>query len=536
MPSAGDLKDEALRLFGDDPTGTLSSDSIEEVLEALRARLYHHPEEVHELGGHMRDGAHTLERTDSSFSYRNVALSWAAEHGEWRWPPSGYGAYEHASRDDEKVHVLGECWGMSAISHPPQNGRVLLTGDPMNLPGPRVKWGNSPNTVTCLLGATWNEVHQFLNDNGNDKNLANQPGFSGLTVIGNIGTGGHGSSLGTGPLAQMVTEVRIASVEDPDKTAPTVFKRGTPEFELAVTHLGRLGPVVSMDVELRNPYRIAETRTIEHLGGNHRDWKVDLEALVMKAIKRQESGDVHSAEIWLAPYADKDGRMTAALGIREITKDKVDHHATRPAVLRSKALQALGEVLAIVMASLHPSLIRKVLRGTVEETETDRVVMEPRDGLDFGAPNVARVVSIEMALDLSDPRHAVAGVISTIEELERLAAKDHYLFSPLGIRFVGKGPSGGLAPQAARDRTLHLEIPTFAAPVFGADSVLRPLQILLAETYGARPHWGQRVYLTPAQLLPLWPKSSLDAMAAFAKRLDPKGRFTNPLLDPLLGI
>lgn len=537
--TARELLEEVDQLLKHDPDGERWPFATEVMFERLHDRLRRHPREFVELDESVQrkykltlfPEANAPNAGETSWEYRNVFLDWPAYHASWPMPPKSVDPMVTLlARGPTGIHVLGECWGMSDITHPMTPGSVLLSGDVTN-PGTRVSQGSTADHVSCLLGTTWNEVNDYLDSlAGAPKRLANLPGFGGLTVAGNIGCGGHGSSLTLGPLASMVTAVELASIDDP--TAPTTtYKPGDPNFEHVVTHLGRVGPIMSVELAVQAAYRIEEKREIRILGVSG-TLEQDLKDLIEEAMDEHDDPEVHSTELWIAPYPDGT-EYTVAFGVRRKTDKAV--HGTRPAVLRWEALQTLGQMAAIIIAYASPKAIEGVLRTTVAFTKTSPVVMESRDGLDFGAPNVNRMGAIEMAFELKNASFAAKALLTTLEELAIFAQAERYLFSPIGVRFVGPGPTEGLSPQVGRTKTMHVELPTFADPIFQGEEVQRPLQTLLAANFDARPHWGQRVFLPTAELQRLW-AGYLIPMRDFVNTVDPHKVFANPLLDPVLGI
>jgi hypothetical protein len=480
--------------------------------------------------------------THGPFRYRNLALGWDAEHAAWGWPPVGdFAPLEQVlsvvmqnESVTPSVHVVGECWGMSSLSHPRRNGGLLLAGKPSHgQPDPaRVAWTPGGN-LRCLLGATFGELHDFLDrqaaQGGPSKNLANQPGFAGLTLAGNIGMGGHGSGLGLGPLASLVQALELGPI--PGGRAHTqALRRGDPGFELALTHLGRLGPVVTMELAVRERFRIAETREVWELEGSFQQIADQLRALLRHIADHADDSNLHSTELWVAPYIH-DGKLVVARGERRYTSDAVTH-AKRPLSLRCDALVTLGYFAAIAVAVAHPEWIRPILQRALHTTKTSRVVMEAREGLDFGAPNHQDIGSIEMAVEFSLPG-AADTLIASLEQLELLSRQDLFVFSPLGLRFVGPAGAEGLAPQTGWAKTMLLEFPSFAGKLFRGHEVLEPLQRSLSQSFRARPHWGQRIYLSGQELARLYPAENIQAFRALAQAADPKELFATPLLDAL---
>lgn len=460
------------------------------------------------------------------FVRRNLELDFDPQAVTWRDPDSDQ-PYDDMRNRVGNVRVVGELWGMSPLTHPLKAGALLVTDVGDRSIGGRVKWVDeaAKNAVRCQLGATFGDVFEFLKNDPANMRLANQPGFSGLTVAGVVGTGGHGSGLRFGPLASLVSRIELADVAGGGGRKE--FLRGGPDFELAVTHLGRLGPVRSIDLDVRKGFHIAETRSIHHIP------KDGLPTLIQEAIDEQRDDDgLHSIEIWVTPYADGDGHHTVAYGRRRFTDAPA--MGKRPISLRSKMLQGISRFLVSMVSFFNPAWVKPILHYALERTEEKTpVIMDAHDGLDFGAPNRAPMTSMELAVPLDRGGDAVKLLLETLQDLS--ANQDLYVFAPLGMRFVGQGASTGISPQAGNARTLHLEVPTFRGDTLrGAQTLARAQQTMARSIVKARPHWGQRVDLDAPTLASLWDKKSRDAVRAHVAKLDPNGVFASPLLDDML--
>ncbi len=490
------------------------------------------------------DGMRQLKQTgplvkDGRFVYRNVVLDWPAVWAKWQFPPADFTTFTTTANGAASVHVLGECWGMSKVTHPLQGGAVLVTGDFGASPAGRVAWGANGDTVVCALGTTYTQIHDFLDAaaaqaGGPQMSLPNQPGFSDMTIAGTIGVGAHGSSLHQGSLASLVQCVKVAT----DAQNATTVKRGDPHFDAFVTHLGRLGPVVEMELSVVPRFQIEETREIKRLGTGGTSWRADLDNLVKTVIATQQDPHVHSCELWIAPYPDWLGRLVVAVGTRRIVNGQpvTTPKDQRPPALRCAILQKLARAISTIAAGIDPAFARSLLRWAVQETRTAPVVMEAREGLDFGAANENRMTTIEAAFEIPAIPNA-SPIIAAIDELEWLAAHNGlYVFAPLGVRFVGQGEQGGLSPQAGRAGTLHIEISTFAdgkLPLFRGPELLPPLQSTLAKL-GGRPHWGLNVFLSKPELLALWPASAWTEFETVVNGTPQAAKFSNELIDDLL--
>lgn len=468
--------------------------------------------------------------------HHNVAIPWEPEHRVWT---------DAGQRDEldaivalgEGVRVLGTCWGMSELAHPRPYGGVVLARHPRERDA-RLRAIHDPatHTVRCGLGATFADVFRALRGTG--RALANQPGFAGLTVAGAIGTGGHGSGLALGPLLDLVESIELDGPRSGG--GRIVVHRDDPRFAMFVLHLGRLGPVTAVTLRTVESFHVAESRAVLPLGAHGRDWRRALRVLVADVLdlQRERPRRIHSVELWIAPYPI-DGVLTVALGIRERTRARLSPpDVQRPAALRERSLVAAGDTLAELLAidELREG-VPWVLRSAVQAVETSPPVILPSElGLDFGAPNDAHMGAIEAAVPAERGADAVIAAIEML--VDRAAPPDqHMVFAPMGVRFVGPGPDLSLSPHARRAETVHIEIPTFGDDaIFEGARVLAPVQTMLAERFGGRPHWGQRIYLSPDTLRGLWDADALAAMRRLVEERDPHGDFASPLLDAVLGL
>lgn len=471
------------------------------------------------------------EKVESEFAYRNVRISVAAPVPIWAGQPWLYAE----TTGNGPTRLVGECWGMSRLSHPAPGGTLLRTGPPAA--ADRVEWKHGEEGgayyLACGLGATFREAASTASENAYC--LPNLPGFSGLTVAGCIGVGGHGSGLRLGPLASMVRRIQFGHPETGQAEGGCEYARDDELFELAVCHLGRLGPVLAIDLDVVPKYDIRETRTVVEVP------KTGVAAwatLLKQAIEAQAPEGVHSAEIWIAPYPDNNLYVTA-LGVRRRAKPKPIPE-TLPLTNHNPALVGLG-YLASVLTNQLDQVAHKIpalLRAAVRLTAHGGAHMSGTDGLDFGSANSIPAASIELAIDLKDVERAATALHELLEQLNALAQQKPplHLLSPIGIRFTDAAPSNSLAPQAGRKRTMHVEVPTFNHASCHAHEILEPIQRFMASKHKARPHWGQRIYLEPRELAALWREEARHAFAKLVKKHDPKRRFANPLLDEMLEV
>ncbi|MBE2315970.1 FAD-binding protein [Solirubrobacter sp. CPCC 204708] len=113
--------------------------------------------------------------------------------------------------------------------------------------------------VTCNAGLTYGELAQHLDGRAALHNLASLPHIS---VGGAIATGTHGS--GTGNLATAVRALQLVT-----STGDVVeARRGEPDFDGMVVHLGRLGVVTRVTLDTEPHYEVTQ-RVFEGLSWEH---------------------------------------------------------------------------------------------------------------------------------------------------------------------------------------------------------------------------------------------------------------------------
>ncbi|WP_144714931.1 D-arabinono-1,4-lactone oxidase [Curtobacterium pusillum] len=145
-----------------------------------------------------------------------------------------------------RVHGLGTRHSFNDSADAP--GVLLdLTGIPTDLVVDRAQC-----TVTMGAGTRYGVVAPELDRAG--YGLHNMGSLPHISLGGAIATGTHGSGTSLGSLS---TAVRSFEVLGPDGSARTIA-RGTPEFDGAVLHLGLLGIVTRVTLDVEPTYRMRQ--------------------------------------------------------------------------------------------------------------------------------------------------------------------------------------------------------------------------------------------------------------------------------------
>ena len=394
-----------------------------------------------------------------------------------------------------------------------------------------VRSGTSFGQVNAALRA--DTATQTIHD---DWCLVNQPGYAGLSFIGCMSVGGHGSGTRLGALSSTVSWLRVATRDANGRACERVLDADQPElFRAALVGLGLCGVITELASELQPAFRVRELRhltTWPALVAGRLDELIDWN----EAAANEHRGTPHSFEIWVNVYTGKavvgrrwktlaacSGRRASAQlwdgwGSVETLFDQVENRVSHP-----------GPAVA--------SLLDSALDGTVHGNE---VVMSAAAGLDFGTTNNFEVLSSAVAVRGPELVPAMARVIALARSLAfEVSDEPAFLASPVGIRFVRNQPTAErpfLAPQfdydSTRDHTplarltAMIELPGLAT-VRGTRRALDTIIMDLVQRFGARPHWGQ--YLPPgfdpAALEAVYPPDELRAFREARRTLDPTGLF-----------
>lgn len=404
---------------------------------------------------------------------------------------------------------IGGCHAMSDVVDPGPDGARLDT-----------RWlrrvqrvPDAEDQLRFESGATIDDLNHAL---GADSHLAlrralfAQPGYGGLTFVGTMSVGGHGSGHRFGALYDEVIALRVwRSASGPGGAEAGMRWYGWVEGEVghediivshdfmkaALVGLGLVGVITEVILKTRAGFRIAEVR--ERTRWRHLRRELD------DLLADDPKGDRrHSAEVWINPY-DLD---QCVVGHRWETTEEPLTVARRRVTLREPvSILAAQQVLLSRGHEGRMDLVGiKAAQRLALETviNPERVVMTAAEGLGFGAPNNFDALASSVAV----PRSTVEQVVETIHEtVLRLGEASHgglherLLASPIGIRFVRNTLSERrpwLAPQGSvvsdERYTAMVEMPTIAR-LAGGESVLDALVTTLVRDprIRARPHWGQ---------------------------------------------
>jgi FAD-linked oxidoreductase len=332
--------------------------------------------------------------------------------------------------------------------------------------------------------------------------LQNQGDVDYQALAGALATGTHGTGITLKSLSAYIAGLRLVT---PDGSVLECdAARETEVFRAARVHLGCLGAVTSMTLELRSAYRLRdETRIVPLEEG----------LASLPELLRQH----RHVECWWFPHADVIGVRTMS-ETEEPVNDRPLHRWFTEQVIDN----ALFELVAALsrapgLAGCRPWLSRKVAGWAGGKPYIDwsyRVLATARS---------VRANEMEYAVPAAEGPDAIRAIARYVRR-ERTPV----LF-PIEYRYVAADDIP-LSPFYRRDSavlSIHQDARVSHEPYF------RDVERMLRDM-GGRPHWGKLHSLSAAELEPLYPEWGL--FQRVRARLDPRGKLVTPYLRHVLGI
>lgn len=389
--------------------------------------------------------------------------------------PASMDALRSAVAAAPRIKVLGSRHSFNPIA----DGDVALVLDRMP-PDPKIS--DDRTSVSIAGHATYGDLAKFLADHGLAvHNLASLPHIS---IAGAIATATHGSGSGNGNLATAVSALDFVTA---DGSILTV-RRGDPDFDGMVVHLGALGVVTRVTLDLRPAFDVTQT-IYEGLTAQSLNDNLDaiLDAGYSVSVFTTWRSD--SAQIWV-----KDTASTAAI--------PATLHGTAPATIKRHPILDMDPVNATDQLSV-PGLWSDRLphfKMGFTPSNGDEIQSE------FHVPRAHGAAAIDA---LTKVRDTFAPMIQ-VTEFRAVAADRLWL-----------------SPQYAR-ATLSMHF-TWLPDAAGVNAAVRHVEEALAP-FSALPHWGK--VFSPADIGARYPM--IAKFGALRDRLDPTGKFSNPWLEEIV--
>ncbi len=331
--------------------------------------------------------------------------------------------------------------------------------------------------------------------------LQNQGDVDYQALAGALATATHGTGITLGCLSAGIVALRLVLPDG--ATLECDFTHEPEVFRAAKLHLGCLGAVTAVTLQLRSAYRLRdETRVLP------------LEqalASLPDLIKQHRH-----VECWWFPHAD-------VVGVRTMSETGEPVNDRPSARWLKESL--VGNVLFGLVAALtrvpglpgsRPAVSRLVAKLAGEKPYvdwSDRVLATGR---------TVRANEMEYAVPAALGPDAVRAVRDYVRR-----HRTPVLF-PIEYRYVAADDIP-LSPFYHRDSavlSIHQDARVNRDPYF------RDVELLL-RGMGGRPHWGKLHSLSARDLEPLYPEWGL--FQAVRKRLDPTGKLMTPYLREVLG-
>ncbi|GAA1603755.1 D-arabinono-1,4-lactone oxidase [Actinoplanes couchii] len=358
-------------------------------------------------------------------------------------------------------------------------------GDLISLAGlPRtVEIGPGRATVRTDGGIRYGELATRLAAEGLAvHNMASLPHIS---VAGAVATATHGSGVRHGNLATAVSGLEIVRADG----TLAVLTRADPEFAGAVVHLGALGVITALTLDVVEAFELRQY-VYENLPA--------------------EALDEHLDEILASGYSVSLFTRWTGTGIDQ--------------VWLKRAEPLTGDLFGATPADgpRHPVPGMPALNCTEqggvpgpwqERLPHFRMEFTPSSGEELQSEwHVPRTAGRAALAAVAGLRERVSAVLQVCE-IRTIAADDLWL-----------------SPNHERDSlALHF---TWIADTGAVLPVVAELEAALAPL-GARPHWGKVFTTDPAGLRAAYPR--FGDFAELVARFDPAGKFRNAWLESLLG-
>ncbi|MGB6690839.1 MAG: FAD-binding protein [Terracidiphilus sp.] len=405
----------------------------------------------------------------------------------------------------------------------------LVAAEPAVLKNP----DDASTVVRVSGGMTIHDLNAALDRRG--LALINMGSYDGQTLAGVISTSTHGSgiTLGSFPSAvealivvkadgQVVQIEPANGITDPAKFAAQAGNvqliQDDKFFQASVVGIGSLGIVFAVLLRVRRQFWLSETITLHkwsELRGQLRD------GALIRAHRH--------VEVVINPHV-LNGDNTCMLTLRdEVPKPTVP---SPPKPFRNLFAQFLanlpgsGDFLdALVIA--FPTIAPKLVEASLQDLSDPAPYVGPSyELLNVGSINTFPAVSSELGVDLNLHVDAIDAVLALAAEAR---AEGTYHCGVVNVRYVA--PSPGYLSMQPRE-TCMIELPIFRGS-FGSDSLPWRYENALTDRFNARPHWGQRNFLTGShQMLErLYGAANVAAWLDIFQWFNPGGQFSSRFTD-----
>jgi L-gulono-1,4-lactone dehydrogenase len=406
---------------------------------------------------------------------------------------------------------------------------TLVTADPAVLKNP----ADVSTVVRVPGGMTIHDLNAALDQRG--LGLINMGSYDEQTLAGVISTSTHGSGITLGAFPSAVEalivvkgDAQVVQIEpsngitDPAKFAAQAGNvkliQDDKFFQASVVGIGSLGVILAVLLRVRRQYWLSETITLH-------PWSELRPQLRDGGLIRAH----RHVEVVLNPHV-LNGDNTCMLTLRdEVPKPTAP---SRPKPFRNLFSQFLANLpgsgdflaaLVIAIPTIAPKLVEEALKDLSDPVPYVGVSYEL---LNVGAINTFPAVSSELGVDLNVHVDAIDAVLAIAAQAR---AEGTYHCGVLNVRYVASSP--GFLSMQPRE-TCMIELPMFRGS-FGSDSLGWRYEDALTDRFKARPHWGQRNFLTGSHqmLEQLYGQANVSNWIEVFQWFNPDGQFSSRFTD-----
>lgn len=336
--------------------------------------------------------------------------------------------------------------------------------------------------VTVGAHSTYGELALFLHEHGLAiHNLASLPHIS---IAGAIATATHGSGISNGNLATAISAIEFVTGDGSIVKA----KRGDPDFSGMVVHLGALGVVTRVTLDVRPEFQVAQT--------------------------------VYEGLAWDSLLANLDGIMGAAYSVSVFTQ-----WAEKAGAIWLKSTAPSDDLPAMLHGAHRSTEKRHPIIGLDPRNATDQLSEYGRwsDRLPHFKMGFTPSNGEEIQSEFHVPREKGAVAIEAV-----LSIRDKFAHLVQVVEFrTTAADELWLSPQYQRD-TLSIHF-TWVKDQEAVNVAVGHVEQALSP-FDALPHWGKVFTLGNIG-------ARYEKLADFARlrdRMDPQRKFSNPWLEKVV--
>lgn len=319
------------------------------------------------------------------------------------------------------------------------------------------------------------------------------------SVAGALGTGTHGTGLRFACLASQVRSLRLVDGEGEIRS----FSRGDPGFDAAAVGLGALGVVFEVELDVTPSFQLhAATQTAPF-------------EEVLPRLDDFVRGYDHFKLWWFVP----DPR--AILFMNNRTAAPQDDSAARRFLMEEVLSVGLYRSM-VALGSLHRRLLQPRINALLTAAIAPRDERTCKSYVGFRTPVPPLHRESEWAFDYAQAPELLRAYRELLLDLG-------YTFNFIQELRFAKADPFWLSPGYGRD---SVWLSLYNIDGGSRWSAQRERFEAFCRAHGGRPHWGKEAVLDRAYLRAQYPR--FEDFCSLRRELDPRGRFLNAWLSPLL--